>query len=252
MKRPGGRGGRTMGLALAVMALTAAAPMLVVVLLVSGGDDASPPDAADVRALQDAVAFPLYWAGESVAGLPLTAVQRDGRQVNVSYGDCVPAGGEGGCSPPVTIQTTSICDRNPLILDVRPRTSRSVRGVMAREYGDRNLALEVGTSNVTVFAVPEAREQVIAALRAAREPPPGAGADLPPARYPRAYVLELGLVRDTFRRFGSLRAVRDRLGISQSAVRQRLEFGGELGAERLQRPAAQFVREAGCPVEPPS
>lgn len=253
MSRAGRSARRTLGLALAAMTLTAAVPVIVVVLLVSGGGDAPAPDAADVRALQGQVAFPLYWAGESVAGLPLTGVHRDGRQVNVSYGDCVPAGGEGGCTLPVTIQTTSICDRNPLILDVRPRESRRVRGVMAREYTEGDLSLETGTSNVTVFTRAEYREQVLAALRPAREPAGGdPDADLPAARYPHAYVLELRLVRDTFRRFGNVRAVRDRLGISQSAVRQRLQFGGELRAERLNRPAGQFVREAGCPVEPPS
>jgi hypothetical protein len=65
-------------------------------------------------------------------------------------------------------------------------------------------------------------------------------------------VLELRLVRDTYRRFGSLRAVRDRLGISRSAVRQRLAFARELGRSRLRRPGKQFVPEAGCLLEPPS
>jgi hypothetical protein len=93
---------------------------------------------------------------------------------------------------------------------------------------------------------------VLAALQSARDAAPVAGADLPPPRYPRAYVLELRLVRDTYRRFGSLRAVRDRLGISRSAVRQRLAFARELGGSRLRRPGKQFVPEAGCLLEPPS
>ncbi len=250
MSRAGRSARRTLGLAFVAITLTSAVPMIVVVLLVSGGD-APPPGAADVRAAQDAVDFPIYWAGESVAGLPLTGVNRKGAQVSILYGDCTPSG-DSGCPLPVEIQTTSMCDRNPLILDVRPRESRRVRGVTAREHTEGDLSLETGTSNVTVFTRPEHREQVLAALRPAREPSGGGpNADLPAARYPHAYVLELRLVRDTFRRFGGLREVRNRLGISQSAVRQRLELGGELGAERLNRPAAQFVRDAGCPVEPP-
>ena len=252
MKRKGGPGGRTLGLALGLMALTGALPLIIIALLTSGGSDPEPPpDAATVRAAQDAADFPLYWAGESVAGLPLTGVSRTGGQVSVTYGDCAPPAGEGGCPYPVEIQTTSICERNPLILDLRPRSSSRVRGVPAREYGD-DLSLEVGTSSVTVFTRPEYREQVVAALRSARAttPAPAPGAELPPPRYPRAYVLELRLVRDTHRRFGNVRAVRDRLGISQSAVRQRLAFARELGAERLRRPGDRFVLEAGCPLEP--
>ena len=66
-------------------------------------------------------------------------------------------------------------------------------------------------------------------------------------------MLELRLVRDTYRRFGSVRAVRDRLGISRSAVRQRLAFARELGADRAcAAPGDEFVAEAGCPLEPAS
>lgn len=252
MKRPGALGGRTLGLALALMALTGALPLIIIALLTSGGSDPEPaPDAATVGAAQKAAAFPIFWAGEAVAGLSLTAVTRDRGQVNVSYGTCTPAGGEGGCAPPVTVQTTSICARNPLILDLRPRASSRVRGVPARDYGDY-LSLEIDTANVTVFTRAEYREQVLAALRSARATAPAAapGAELTPPRYPRAYVLELRLVRDTYRRFGSLRAVRDRLGISRSAVRQRLAFARELGGSRLRRPGKQFVPEAGCLLEP--
>jgi hypothetical protein len=247
------RGGRTLGLALALMALTAAVPLIIIALLTAGGSDPPPPppDASTVRAAQAAAAFPLYWAGEAVAGLPLTSVVRTGGQITVQYGSCVPSGDEPSCALPIQIQTTSICARNPLILDLRPRSSSRVRGVPARDYGD-DLSLEIGTSDVTLFAQSKYRQPVLAALRSARDAAPAPGAELPPPRYPRAYVLELRLVRDTYRRFGSLRAVRDRLGISRSAVRQRLAFARELGSSRLRRPGQQFVPEAGCRLEPSS
>jgi hypothetical protein len=254
VKRRGGLGGRTLGLALALMALTAAVPLIVIALLTAGGSDPAPaPDATTVRAAQAAVAFPIFWAGESVAGLPLTGVVRTGGGVNVQYGSCTPSGGEGGCAPPVTIQTASICARNPLVLDLRPRSSSRVRGVPARDYVDY-LSLEIDTANVTVFTRPEHRQPVLSALQPVRAaaPAPAPGGELTPPRYPRAYVLELRLVRDTYRRFGSLRAVRDRLGISRSAVRQRLAFARELGGSRLRRPGTQFVSEAGCLLEPAS
>lgn len=250
MKRSGRLGGRTLGLALGLMALTAALPVILIALLTAGGGEPEPaPDAATVAAAQAAAAFPVYWAGESVAGLPLTGVARDGGQITVQYGNCTPPAGEGGCAPPVQIQTTSICARNPLILDLRPGSSSRMRGVPVRDYADF-VSLEIGTSNVTLFTRPERRAPVIAALRTALDVPPVPGRELTAPRYPRAYVLELRLVRDTHARFGTLRAVRDRLGISRSAVRQRLAFARELGPQRLRRPAKGFVREAGCPIEP--
>lgn len=251
MKRPGRLGGRTLGLALALMALTAAVPMIVIALLTSGGSEPEPPpDAPTLAAAQAAAAFPIYWAGESVAGLPLTRVARDGGRITVQYGDCTPSAGEGGCAPPIQIQTTSICEQNPLVVDLRPASSSRVRGVPVRDYGDF-VSLEVGTSNVALFTRPEHEAQVIAALRTALDVPPVPGRELTAPRYPRAYVLVLRLVRDTYARVGTLRGVRDRLGISRSAVRQRLAFARELGTQRLRRPAGRFVREAGCPIEPP-
>ena len=87
-------------------------------------------------------------------------------------------------------------------------------------------------------------------MLAALRPVAGArGERLPRARYPRAYVLELRRVRDAYRRLGSVRAVRDELGISQRAVRFRLALARELGSARLRRPAAAFGGSP-CAVEP--
>ena len=173
VKRKGVLGGRTLGLALGLMALTGALPMIIIALLTSGGSDPQPPpDAATVRAAQDAADFPLYWAGESVAGLPLTGVTRDGgaghRPVRhlhaVRRRGRLPAAGA-----------------DPDDLDLRaqpahPRPAAALELARARRAGPRlrrrYLSLEIGTSNVTLFTRPEYRQPV--RRRPARGARPGA------------------------------------------------------------------------------
>jgi hypothetical protein len=215
-------------------------------LLAGCGDDEPPPSVAEVRSAQRQFAYPLHWAGPSVDGLPLTSLITTHASPSVGYGTCKPAG-DSGCTLPVTIQTDSICARNALVHGRRPSGSRRVRGVIARRDAEGTIEIPTGVSNVTVFARPEHIEGVLAALRPVR----GARTlRLPQPRYPLEYVAELRRVRDAYVRAGSVRAVRDRLGISQRAVRFRLRLAKELGPARLRRPASDFAGEP-CAVEPP-
>lgn len=209
------------------------------------GDD--PPRAADAHALQRATPFALYWLGTSFAGLPLTSIARDNGFVTVVYGDCDPQG-DAGCAPPLQIQTASICDRNVLRGVGRAPSGERVRGVYLRDDGEGQLMLSTATATVVVFAGERLGRDAVAALR----PVTAAAARprLPAERYPRAVVDELRRVRDAVARGGGVRAARDRLGISQSAIRHRLALARELGGARLRRPAADFVDSAGCAVEP--
>ncbi len=212
-----------------------------------GGDERPRPGRDDVLAAQRAAAHPLYWAGSTVAGLPLTGIVRNNGPVSFLYGTCKPSG-DSGCGAPATIQTTSICDRNALTFDgPPPRSSRRVRGVLARFDAEGTVEIAAGTSAITVFTNGARIDRVLAALRPVRGTP--RGERLPRPRYPREYVLELRRVRDAFRRTGSVRAVRDELGISQRAVRFRLRLARELGSARLRRPAAGFTGKP-CAVEP--
>lgn len=210
------------------------------------GDDERRPRADDVLAAQRAVVYALYWAGNTVAGLPLTGISRDGGRVNFLYGTCEPSG-DSGCGLPVSIQTGSICDRNALTLDGPPPSSRRVRGVVARVDAEGTAEIAAGTSNITVFTNGARLDRVLTALRPVQGAPRGAG--LPQPRYPREYVLELRRVRDAYRRTGSVRAVRAELGISQRAVRYRLRLARGLGSARLRRPVADFTGKP-CAVEP--
>ncbi len=222
---------------------------LGLVLLAGCSDDAERPGADEVRDAQRAVTQPLYWGGDATAGQPLTAVVRNGGVVTFLYGACKLPDGEGGCAAPVSVQTAPICNVKALFLDVRPTTSRRVRGITARVRGDGTVDLATGTSNVTVRADSAARlERVLVGLR----PVEGtAGERLPAPRYPADYIAQLRRASDAFRQAGSVRAVRNELGISQRAVRFRLRLAKELGSARLRRPARDFAGEP-CEVEPAS
>jgi hypothetical protein len=215
-------------------------------LAACGGADR--PSGDDVRDAQKSATQPLYWAGETAAGLPLTGITRAAGVVTFGYGDCNLPEGEGGCPVPVSVQTASICNVKALFLDVRPTAGRRVRGITARVRGPGTIDLATGTSNITVRADRPARlERVLAALR----PVEGGGArgELPQPRYPLSYIEQLRRARDAFVQTGSVRGARDKLGISQRAIRFRLRLADKLGKARLRRPANEFAGQP-CPVEP--
>jgi hypothetical protein len=217
-------------------------------LAACGGADR--PSGDDVRDAQKSATQPLYWAGDSVAGLPLTGISRNAGVVTFLYGDCNLPKGEGGCPVPVSVQTASICNVAALFLDVRPTTGRRVRGITARVRGPGTIDLATGTSNVTVRADTPARlERVLPALRPVQGG--GAGGDLPQPRYPLAYIEKLRQARDAFVHTGSVRGARNQLRVSQRAIRFRLRLADKLGSARLRRPAREFAGTP-CPVEPAS
>jgi hypothetical protein len=122
-----------------------------------------------------------------------------------------------------------------------------VRGITARVRGGGTVDLATGTSNVTVRADrPPRLERTLAALKRVEGASRG---ELPPPRYPLEYIEELRRTRDAVVRTGSVRAARDRLRISQRAIRFRLRLAEKLGSARLRRPASGFAGQP-CPVEP--
>ncbi len=216
-----------------------------------GGDD-DPSEAANFAqalAAQRASTYTLYWVGRSIAGLALSDVLRARERTSFIYGTCDPGGSDTGCAPPLEIQVSSICDDNALALDIRPDAQRTARGTLVLDYGEAGrLALDAGTSHVTVSAEPALSRRVVAALR----PVTGSqrvAAALPAPRYPRSYVEELRGVRDAYVRLGDVRAVRTERRISKSAVRFELGLARELGAQRLRRRAG-WSPGPGCSTEP--
>ena len=135
----------------------------------------------------------LYWAGASIVGLPLTAVERRGdsaRYVSFLYGDC-PASDHQGCPLPLEIQTWPACVRNLSLYDAgdpfspRPEWSQ-VRKAPAGIFDEgRQVELQTGSSTVVIFGDTRALvNRAAAALRGVNNPdrpgeplrPPVAGA----------------------------------------------------------------------------
>jgi hypothetical protein len=132
-------------------AVTVAAALAATATACSGGGSAAGA-AGDARAAQRAVAYRLHWVGASFEGLRLTAVSRQFGLTTFIYGACKPRGESESCTPPLEVQVASICDRNALVLDVRPRATFHARGVPVLDYGERRLELASAASHGSVGA----------------------------------------------------------------------------------------------------
>ncbi len=129
---------------------------VLVVVAVACEDASLPPDLETAR---DFDGYPLYYAGEDVAGLPLTHADVLASQASFVYGECDPGVGmdPGGCAPPVEVQVWA---RRPVARG--PNACDEIRGVPAAVYDDR---IELFTGEVTVVVFGHARNLVALALR---------------------------------------------------------------------------------------
>jgi hypothetical protein len=168
------------------LALVAAAAFLVLVGIAShrgasAGEDVpfdrahSDLDLAGARAFRS---FPLFWAGESHAGLRLAAITRRtpepgadrAEYVSFLYGSCRPRPGS-GCAPPLEIQVWPACVRTladyrltPFSTEPLPHENLLVRGVPAAYFQESaHLArLELYTGRVTVVLFGTTRNGLMA------------------------------------------------------------------------------------------
>jgi len=199
---------------------------------------ARPPAAPAAPAARGGPVEPL-WVGRSFAGLPLTH-EEPGLLV---YGTCRPPAGEGGCAPPLQLQLRPLCEAHPLRYSgtaAVPERRWRVRRALAARYGregDGHTDLYTGTTAVRIFAPGEvAVGDVLAVLRPRFWAAPRARVLAPP-RFPASVLAELRRVRRAHARLGSVAAVRRHLGISRSAVRDRLALEREVRALGRVRPA---------------
>ncbi|HEX5375947.1 MAG TPA: hypothetical protein VFW48_07290 [Solirubrobacterales bacterium] len=140
-----------------------------------GADDA--PDLSGARKFD---AYPVYYAGREVAGLPLEEVlggeewQRSPRVSSWTfiYGRCdQPATSEGGCFPPLAVQIWSICGRG---FGAHPKQRPySFRGAKATWRGDR-YEIFTGRTTVVIFGNQDIAKVAARQLRNVRQaqPPP--------------------------------------------------------------------------------
>jgi hypothetical protein len=146
----------------------------------------------EARGIDD---FAVYFAGETIAGLPLSAVEEragDARYVSFLYGDCR-AEDHQGCALPLEIQTWPACARSLALYDAAdpyaPKPERArVRGAPSGLLDEgRQLELQTRDSTVVIFGESSALvNRAAAGLRGVNN------ADAPgePLRPPVAAALE--------------------------------------------------------------
>ena len=174
-----------------------------------------------------------YWLGPSIAGYSLQP------GTEAIYGDCdiPPNQTDGGCAPPLEVQTHRTCETNPVSLGLSAnRVFRLRGGAIAVDYGDQ-VNVGLGTSTVLIFAnnprvgpreaAPKLR------LRSASAPPHR----YPPPRYPLAVLEELKRVVVARRRFGTPRRIGRELGLPAKTVSTRLRVADLLPRGEMRRVA---------------
>lgn len=143
-------------------------------------------DELTIAKAREEQSMPLFWVGQSFEGLPLTAIVGSRNGAGFVYGACEPPpGGEGGCAPPLQIQTVRMC---PPAIRARPLSQRRVlRGVATGSRGGAVVLLIRGVE-VRVFADAGRARRAIATMGAINPGAPGAvGPGEPlPAAGPRA------------------------------------------------------------------
>lgn len=141
------------------------------------------PDLSKVRKFGGG--YPIYYAGDEVAGHPLEEVfGEEGGGVFI-YGDCEPepTGDGETCNPPLQIHNYDICDRPPPSFNKGPLYD--FRGAKARGGGMSNedpMEIFTGRTTVKIGAEDELTKAAAAALRTVRQawppsrlPPPAPG-----------------------------------------------------------------------------
>ncbi|MEJ7818501.1 MAG: hypothetical protein WKF49_07435, partial [Thermoleophilaceae bacterium] len=154
---------------------------------------------------------------------------------SVSYGDCELPPGEGGCAPPLQIQNSTTCARNPVALDVSPRRFfRERGGAIVGDYTANAGSFDVGVGGHTVAVFADTRRRARAVVgqlrrRSQAAPPPR----LAPPAYPYRVRQELKRVLVARKRSPTARGIARRTGVPVRAVRTRLALGRLVGARAL-------------------
>jgi hypothetical protein len=151
---------------------------------------------------------------------------------SISYGDCELPEGEGGCSLPAQVQTTTSCARNPIAIDRLPYRVYPLRGGgLAVAY--EATAVDVGTGNRTVTVYTNELELMSAALREVRRRSQPSPQPLPPPVYPMTVLRELKRVTAAADQLHGVKAVARATELSLPEVIVRLRIADLLGPKAL-------------------
>jgi hypothetical protein len=196
---------------------------LLAVLLVSSAGGRS---GGEGRASRDP-----YWLGPYFAGMRVTG-EESYTGATIFYGDCEFPKGEGGCSLPAQVQTTTSCARNPIAIDRLPYRVYPLRGGgLAVSY--EATAVDVGTGNRTVTVYTNELELMSAALREVRRRSQPSPQPLPPPVYPMTVLRELKRVTAAADRLDGVKAIAGATELSPDEVRVRLRIADLLGPKAL-------------------
>jgi hypothetical protein len=158
--------------------------------------------------------------------------EESARGASISYGDCELPEGEGGCSLPAQVQTTTICARNPLAIDSVPYRVFALRGgAIAVAY--EPTAVDVTTGNRTATVYTNEPQLMSAALRELRRRSQPAPELLPPPIYPPAALRELKRVTVAAARVHGVKAVARETELAPAEVEVRLRIAELLGPKAL-------------------
>jgi hypothetical protein len=130
---------------------------------------------------QDPINFEIFSAGPEVAGLPLNATVRrcdtaapadeaPANRITYIYGSCEPSEGEGGCAPPLEVQTWPACQRSKAgyTFEGEPLPYRRISNHGGAEVVEFNFELEsrieVYTKSSTVVIFADSRELALQAV----------------------------------------------------------------------------------------
>jgi len=172
-----------------------------------------------------------YWLGTYFAGMRVTG-EESYTGTTILYGDCELPEGEGGCSLPAQVQTSTTCARNPVAIDKLPyRVFRLRGGAIATSY--EATAVDIGTGNRTVTVYTNELELMSAALREVRRRSQPAPQPLAPPVYPTIVLRELKRVTAAADRLHGVEAVARATKLSPDDVRLRLRIADLLGPEAL-------------------
>jgi hypothetical protein len=179
---------------------------------------------------QKRVSFDPYWLGPYFAGLPVSEEDRV-RVPETVYGDCILPEGEGGCSWPARVETSTTCAANPITDEATESPLSLLRGggLMSGELG----SVSVGTGGRTFTVQTFEPELMSAALREVRRHSQPAPEPLPPPVYPTTVLRELKRVTAAAERMRGVEAIARETELRPDQVRYRLRVSELLGPEAL-------------------
>ncbi len=171
-----------------------------------------------------------YWLGPYFAGLQMSKGSH-GDIPEFIYGDCKLPEGEGGCSYPARVETSTTCARNPIADETYFAPVSLLRGGgLVTQEGSW---VYVGTGGRTFTVDTLEPELMSAALREARRRSQPAPEPLPPPVYPTTVLRELKRVTAAAEKLRGVKAIARETELDPEQVRYRLRVAELLGPEAL-------------------